>query len=235
MIFNFKNMKGSYHDTDYGNFASWYNKNYNDEMLDEAELSATDPRYILYSLYINTKYRKISLDMLTTLIAIITPTIEKVNQVFNFNTKVPFFYSSDDEEDFFYQEASDEEKETSENLKIIYELLIEKYSVLTNTSFEENKVKMQEIYVSIIENGYDSEITFQMMVNSLLQQIIGTFIYEMFNSKNEKEDVVIEEKEDDDSYEDVEDDELINPNYIDLLELFEQKRGESSINYVPYQ
>ena len=232
MIYNFKKMKGSYN-TDYEKFASWYNKNYNDEMFDEAELSATDPRYILYSLYINTKYRKISLDMLTTLIAIITPTIEKVNQVFNFNTKVPFFYSLDDKEDFFYQEASDEEKETSEKLKVIYELLIEKYSVVTNTSFEENKVKMQEIYDSIIENGFDSEITFQMMVNSLLQQIIGTFIYEMFNSKNQKEDDVI--VEDDDSYEDVEDDELINPNYIDLLELFEHKRGESSINYVPYQ
>jgi hypothetical protein len=222
-IFDLNNFNIDYHSTDYEQFRDWYNDNNEDKIPStESKLKATDIQYILFCIWLVTKYKIVSLQNLDDLVTLILPTIDKLNKEWDFNTNESFYYGNGDNEDDIMEYESEEEIERNFELKEYYDELLMIYSDLMNVSFHKIQENMKNDYESIrnelIRSNYEDNITFQMMINNLQQGIIIKFIIEMFGDVDDlNENNILS---------------LIEYDINDLKKLFENIRKQSQINYV---
>lgn len=191
-------LKYSYHECEYEMFANSYNavieasidtcesaeKSQESYMPTETSwLSATDHRYFLYIFFFYSRFTKIRIDSVNQFYTLVQPTISMIkNIVQNVDMNTPFYYLFQDKQ-YNITDGVDE-SDIVKNVDIFNEVL-KKYAEITNNNYEETVKQFKNIYLEIYNRGlYGDDITFQLLYNSVEQELVTHFIFNIFGFDN---------------------------------------------------
>jgi hypothetical protein len=189
-VYNLQNIELSNKDQyDIVKFVKWCNDFSSIGKISSLEilLEAKDKKYILFQIYINSKNKNFICKFIDKLADLISPYLDLFPN--NENGNLPFYYIKN-EDNYFYKRATNEQKEISMIYENKYNEYLEKFNKIFSTPIPKIKENLNILFYHTIEK-IQRDITFNMMMNALRQEIIIQFIdkiikkeYDLENNQN---------------------------------------------------